>query len=45
MANELLGQRLGSYHNVYFIVNLVKKIRQTILDGNFQDLKTSWVGN
>jgi queuine tRNA-ribosyltransferase/7-cyano-7-deazaguanine tRNA-ribosyltransferase len=44
MADELLGQRLASIHNVYFIVNLVKRIRESILDGSFTDLKTSWLG-
>lgn len=41
-ADELLGQRLGSYHNVYFIVNLVKKIREAILEGRFQEMKENW---
>lgn len=43
MADELLAQRLGSYHNVYFIVNLVKKIRESILDGSFEHLKHHWL--
>lgn len=43
VADELLGQRLGSYHNVYFIVNLVKKIRESILDGRFGEMKKEWV--
>ncbi|MBI4080275.1 MAG: tRNA guanosine(34) transglycosylase Tgt [Candidatus Levybacteria bacterium] len=43
VADELLAQRLGSYHNVYFIVNLVKKIREAILDGRFQDMKQAWL--
>lgn len=41
-ADELLAQRLGSYHNVYFIVNLVRKIREAILDGQFMTLKKQW---
>lgn len=43
-ADELLGQRLGSYHNVYFIVNLVKQIRESILEGSFTRLKATWLG-
>lgn len=43
VADELLGQRLGSIHNVYFIVNLVKKIRQSILDDTFETLKSQWI--
>lgn len=42
-ANELLVQRLGSYHNVYFIVNLVKKIREAILEGRFRRMKEEWL--
>ena len=42
-SDEILGQRLGSYHNVYFIVNLVKKIRESILEGSFLPLKQSWL--
>jgi queuine tRNA-ribosyltransferase len=43
MADEILAQRLGSYHNVYFIVNMVKMIRQAILDGKFSELKEEWM--
>lgn len=42
-ADELLAQRLGSYHNVYFIVNLVKRIREAILDGSFEQMKKYWL--
>jgi queuine tRNA-ribosyltransferase len=34
LADELLFHRLGSIHNLYFIVNLVKRIRRSILDGD-----------
>lgn len=44
IADELLGQRLGSYHNVYFIVNLVKRIREAILEGRFGEMKNEWIG-
>lgn len=43
-ADELLAQRLGSYHNVYFIVNLVKRIREAILEGSFEQMKKEWLG-
>src|SRR3989344_4738148 len=32
-SKEILASTLASIHNLYFIVNLVKKIRQSILDG------------
>ena len=43
-AREMLGATLGSIHNLYFIVNLVKKIRQSILDGNFAEFKEKFLG-
>jgi len=30
-------------HNLYFIINLVKRMRKTILDGNFEDFKVSFL--
>ena len=45
VADEILAQRLGSYHNVYFIVNLVKKIREAILEDRFVELKAGWIKN
>jgi len=44
VADELLAQRLGSYHNIYFIVNLVKRIREAILEERFTELKKQWLG-
>ncbi len=38
-SNEILANTLASIHNVYFIVQLVKKMRQGILDGTFSKLK------
>jgi tRNA-guanine transglycosylase len=43
-ANELLAYRLASYHNIYFITNLVKKIREAILEDRFENLKKEWIG-
>lgn len=37
--NEILGITLSSIHNLYFIVNLVEKIRQSIIDENFFEFK------
>jgi len=42
-AHEMLGGTLGSMHNLYFIINLVKRMRKTILDGNFEDFKVSFL--
>lgn len=38
-AQELLAYRLASYHNMFFINNLVKKIRQAILEERFGEMK------
>ncbi|MBF8250204.1 MAG: tgt, partial [Candidatus Levybacteria bacterium] len=43
-ANELLAYRLASYHNMFFINNLVKEIRESILEEKFQSLKKEWLG-
>jgi queuine tRNA-ribosyltransferase len=42
-AQELLAYRLASYHNMFFINNLVKKIRVSIRDENFQSFKEEWL--
>lgn len=42
-SDELLGHKLISYHNVYFFVNLLKKIRQSIIDGTFDELYNEWM--
>ena len=42
-AGEMLGSTLGSIHNLYFIVNLVKRIRQSIIDENFYEFKDSFL--
>jgi len=38
-AKEMLAGTLASIHNIYFIVNLVKKIRQSIVDDRFDEFK------
>ena len=42
-GKEMLGGTLASLHNMYFIVNLVDKIRQSILDGNFHEFKEEFL--
>ena len=42
-GKEMLAGTLASIHNLYFIVNLVKKIRQSILDDNFFEFKESFL--
>jgi queuine tRNA-ribosyltransferase len=42
-AQELLAYRLASYHNMFFINNLVKKIRVAIQEESFQKMKQEWL--
>ena len=42
-AKEMFAATLASIHNLYFIVNLVKKIRQSIFDGVFEEYKKSFL--
>jgi tRNA-guanine transglycosylase len=42
-CRELLSYTLLSLHNVHFLVNLTKQIRQSILDGSFQKMKKAWL--
>jgi queuine tRNA-ribosyltransferase len=38
-SGEMLGPILASQHNLYFLISLVEKIRQSILDDNFFEFK------
>ncbi len=42
-AHEMLGGTLGSIHNLYFIINLVKKMRGAILAGRFREFKKEFL--
>jgi len=42
-GKEMLGGTLASIHNIYFIVNLTKKIRQSILDNNFEEFRNNFL--
>lgn len=42
-ANELLGMRLTTYHNVYFVTKLMKEMREAIDDKEFWELKDKWL--
>ncbi len=43
-SKEMLGATLASIHNLYFIVNLVKRIRQSIMDGRFTEFRDEFLG-
>ncbi len=42
-AKEILGHRLATIHNLFFTVQLVKKIRRSILDDTFFEFKKSFL--
>ncbi len=42
-AEEMLAGTLASIHNLYFYVNLVKKIRQSILVNNFDNFRREFL--
>ena len=43
-TKELVGFNLISYHNVYFMLQLMREIRQAITSGTFKELKKEWMG-
>lgn len=44
-ASEILGLRLLSYHNVYFYVNLLRRIREVIVENRFQQFQKIFLSN
>jgi queuine tRNA-ribosyltransferase len=42
-AEELLGIRLVSLHNVAFLLDLMRQVRHSILAGTFAALRTAWL--
>ncbi len=43
-AQELLGYRLMTYHNLHFMIHTTQLIRDALKSGNFDQLKHSWLG-
>lgn len=44
-ANEILGQRLASYHNLWFLLNLANEARTAILENRFKEFKEEFIRN
>ncbi len=42
-AKEMLAGTLASVHNLYFLIHLVDRMRQSILDGNFKEMKEDFL--
>jgi queuine tRNA-ribosyltransferase len=43
LADEILGLRLLSLHNVHFLVSLMRQARETLLGGTFDAWSDSWL--
>lgn len=43
-TEELVGYNLISFHNVYFMLQMMREIREAIKGGYFQKLKKEWMG-
>ncbi len=43
-AKEILGATLASIHNLYFITHMVDRMRERMLDGNFESYKKDFLG-
>lgn len=41
IANEILYHNLATYHNIYFITNLMKRMREAIKEGRLSKFKSS----
>lgn len=44
-AKEIFAATLASIHNLYFIINLVDKIRESILNNNFYEFRKKFLKN
>ena len=44
-AQEVLGQRLATYHNLYFLIKLMKGARTAILEDRFEEYKAEFEKN
>ncbi len=44
-AEEILGQRLATYHNLHFLLKLMDDSREAIMKGKFKEFKEEFIGN
>lgn len=42
-AEEILGQRLTTYHNLYFLIKLMDDSRNAIIEGKFKEFKQEFI--
>lgn len=44
-TGEILGQRLATYHNLYFLIKMMNNARDAILNDNFYEFKKEFENN
>ncbi|MGL4568265.1 MAG: tRNA guanosine(34) transglycosylase Tgt [Fusobacteriaceae bacterium] len=44
-ADEILGARLATYHNLYFLLKMMKDSRKAITEGRFAEFKKEFIEN
>ena len=44
-AEEILGQRLATYHNLHFLIKLMDNARKAIKEGKFKEYKEEFIKN
>jgi queuine tRNA-ribosyltransferase len=44
-ANEMLGQKLATYHNLYFLIKMMNGARDAIIDKSFKEYKEEFINN
>ena len=42
-ANEILGMRLATYHNLYFLQKMMEEVREAIKENRFDDYKKDFI--
>lgn len=42
-ADEMFGLRLTSYHNLYFLIRLMREVREAIMEDRFADYRKSFL--
>ena len=45
VSKEILGLYLASIHNLHFLLDTMRQIRESILDGSFETLKAEMLAN
>ncbi|MDR3259154.1 MAG: tRNA guanosine(34) transglycosylase Tgt [Fusobacteriaceae bacterium] len=44
-VGEILGQRLTTYHNLYFLIDMMRNVRKSILEDNFNGFSENFIKN